>query len=285
MNRVFLVGVNANGGIALPFHSQHDAFETLQNLGIADRPAATFYAAGSALRIYPGGLIEDSNQVATFVQEPRPNFDLATLVDVIHDFHARCLVTPQLAGPGLWQDTSKWIPHEQAEKFIQWPLRGVLIQAFKPAVVVEEEKRSPVGNPDFIFLDANGRASPPLAVVEAKVPKTQRANGTVSPGVVAKELARGLIQTVGYRNVLSAPWGALICFDMRRPGAGQPGAWARAKARCEAVLKGFLRSGRGGAPNVITWQLFANSEAAQKASAVGPLFSTDPLYPVDKRAA
>lgn len=283
---IFLVGESANGGVWREVSSPSAALTVINDLGLGDRPTATYYAEEGVLRIYPLGLNDLDSQTMTTVQAPRPVFDLDTLLEELDEFHRRCLCTPQLTNPSFWDDKDKWVPSSQAEKNIQWPLRASFIAAFRPHILVEEEARNAVGIADFLFYEADGpRNAPPLAIVEAKVQKSQRASGAVPPSETAKEFVRGLIQTAAYRNEKRAGWSALVCFDHRQPGSGTDAAWEKARQRSKTVMDGLERASRGGPPHVFTWLVFANTEAAQFAQANGSLRSDDPYFPVTKRTA
>jgi hypothetical protein len=284
-NHLFIVGDNANGGYAIPVNDQTACLNLIAALGLGAAPLATFHPGNGLLRLYSDGVDQDDNQITTIVAPPRPNFTLAELIDVVSLIHERGFSTPQLTNPAFWEDAAAWQPCQLAEKNIQWPLKVALATAFRPHVTVEEEFQNTVGDADFAFYSATApRNSPPLAVVETKVQKSFRSSGDeVPPSEVAREYCRGLIQTAAYRKASTAGWSALFCFDLRKPGQGGEAAWANAHTKGQRVIDGLSRSGRGGAPPVVTWLVFANTEDAQAAQAVGPLLTHDPIYPVTRR--
>lgn len=281
--RVFYVGESANGGVAFPMPSQEAGLAQLDQHDLNSRPTVTFYPAEGICRVYPEGVGNLENQSLLLIKKPASDFSLAGVVEVVSQFHENLLVIPERTNSAFWDDRAGWIPCSTAENNIQWPLRAAFIFAFGPEVTVQPENPTPVGTADFVFYASEGKFSdPPLGLVETKVQKSFRASGEVPPSETGRELIRGMIQVLAYKKAKKMGWGALVCFDLRKPACGGDVAWSNARARCKRVV-GLLEKKHGEAPLVYNWLVFADAKVAQAAETLGPLMNEDALYPVTKR--
>jgi hypothetical protein len=281
--KVFYVGESANGGVAFPKESQETALAQLDQHGLNSLPTVTFYPAEGICRVYPEGIGNIENQSLLLIKKPPAAFSLASVVEVVSQFHEIGLVIPDKTPTVFWENASTWLPASTAENTIQWPLLASFTFQFGPEVTVESENQTPVGTADFVFYASEGKKSdPPLGMVETKVQKSYRASGEVPPSETGRELIRGMIQVLAYKKARQMGWGALVCFDLRKPATGGDAAWNNARARCQRVV-GLLEKKHGEAPLVFNWLVFADAKVAQAAEVLGPLRNDDALYPVTKR--
>ena len=282
-DRLMLVSETANGGVYFDVANQAEVFKKIAELNLDTASSATFSFQTSQVRVYTHGFQEPQTQYAIGLRKPKNAITAADIKDVIDEFHAECLCTPQLTAPVFWKEQSTWLPEGSAEKNIQWPLKAALVLAFREAAVVKAEEVNALGDSDFVLYSrADLIGSPPVAVVEVKVQKTAREGGPVEPSETRREYVRGLIQTAAYRNKTGAKFAILACFDLRKPGAGTESAWASATKRAQTTFNGLMRR-KGGAPAVLSWLVFADTQAAQAAQAAGDLWTDDEMYPVRQR--
>lgn len=280
--RLLLVSENANGGVAFEVQSQADMLQKLMALNLGDAPAAVYYPSPAHIRFYPAGFTDVANQFNLGLHPPRASLSEDDIKEVIDLFHRESLCTPQLTAPIFWEDQTGWIPESSAEKNIQWPLKIALVFGFRNSAVVKAEEQNSVGDADFtLYGKGLPVEAPPVAIVEVKVQKSARTSGAVQPSETCKEFIRGLIQTAAYRNQTGAAIGMLACFDLRKPGAGTDAAWTSARARVARVFKKLDAVANGG-PTVVSWMVFADTQASQ-AAGTGSFRVEDQMYPVTKR--
>lgn len=199
-------------------------FQEIENLGLGERLAVVVDFSVPDVRIYPNGIIEDTN----VVRVPIASDDLASLsLDaLLDDFANNFILTPGAGNPSVspWQDGDSYVPIKHAEKKIQDYLHIYLRSRLADTHVIEAEYPTKLGRIDLV-VNRKSAASDlsRVATIEMKVARSFSSRATptsklrpTSQGALVRHTAKGFRQAQAYRDEIGAKSGYLIIYDLRK---------------------------------------------------------------------
>lgn len=212
------------------------------------------------IRYYPNGL----DDLESFQEIPIAGalVTIETVTEAIENTYEQMMKTPD-AQPDtltLWENSCKWWPFKEAEKRAQGYLEIALNTAFPTCIIRSEQKLSAAGKLDIAIVEKdpiNQMAEMQHGVLELKVLRSFGSTGLVHSEQTTRDwVEAGVEQAAAYRDEKSAPWGALICFDMRKTDEGNQHCFAHVTALAEQLSVHLRR-----------WFLYSSSKRLRKALA------------------
>lgn len=202
-------------------------------LGLGSQPALFFdrRTVAPELRWYPCGL-GDPDKVE--VKPLMGDVDSDDVFAAIDKLYRECLVTPASLplGGNVWNDASKFWPHENVESLIQSHVKITLVSRF-PFCTIRHEQTQQTGRSDLEIeqtIPFSDSAFVRHAIIELKVLRSFGSKGSpVSNSEVDQWIEDGVEQAAAYRAVKSARWSTLCCFDMRRIDTGYDKCFAHVR--------------------------------------------------------
>lgn len=261
--RVWFVGAGPGSGkwVAASFEDDDDLFNFITDDLACGAKAAILHKPQHPephIRYYPNGF----DDLDEFKEIPiaGASVTIETVTAAIDNTHAQMMITPD-AQPDtmkLWEKAAKWWPFKVAEKRAQGYLEIALNTAF-PTCIIRSEQPLNLGRLDIAIVEkdpVNQTVEMQHGVLELKVLRSYGSTGIAESEQKTRDwVESGVKQASAYRDDKSAPWAALVCFDMRKTDEGQATCFAHVN-----TLAGHL------SVHLRRWFLYASSKELRNAS-------------------
>ena len=220
LGKIFFSSVDASSGRAMLMPADHNSIiEWLEDSNMATCPFVVVHRATLTMVTRLAGTRDTVRNDR--IRDREPTATLEELLDALHQFHVRQLLTPVNCPDGVWEpgQAHRYIPAPQPEKSIQSTLSVALNFWFRGTLRAEYEDTTNIGRIDIRLLKAETHG--PLfywAIVELKVIRsfTSGTNqNVVHASVNENAIVEGIRQVSSYRTNRNAEEGVLEIYDLR----------------------------------------------------------------------